>query len=449
MIHASAAYNSGGLFTSDAPMSALRYLAGFGNEFESEALPGALPQGQFSPQRQPLGLYAEKFSYTAFTAPRGENRRTWLYRIRPSVLRGRAEPLPQGELRTAPAPEAPVTPDPLRWDPLPIPDRPHDFVDGLVTIATNGDCAAQTGLAVHLFTANTGMGRRFLQVNDGELLFVPQSGAFRLATECGVLEVAPGEIAYVPRGMKFQLEPLDGAVRGYLAENYGAPLRLPERGPVGSDGYANNRDFLAPVAAFVDDDLPAELVWKFAGRLYSVPLAHHPLDVVAWVGNAVPWKYSLARFNAMNTVTFDHPDPSIFTVLTSPSSVPGVANLDFVIFPPRWSVAEHSFRPPWFHRNTMSELMGLVQGQYDARKAGFEPGGVSLHNAFVPHGPEAGVFEAASNADLKPVKHRDTLAFMFESRYLYQPTAWALASPTLQADYIDCWRGLERRFDGG
>jgi homogentisate 1,2-dioxygenase len=280
-------------------------------------------------------------------------------------------------------------------------------------------------------------------------LLVPQSGALRLATECGLLDVAPGEIALVPRGMKFKVDLVDGPARGYVCENYGPYLRLAERGPVGSDGYANGRDFMTPVAHFSDDDSACELVTKFQGRMFSTALGHCPLDVVAWVGTAVPFKYELARFNAMNTVSYDHPDPSIFTVLTSPSpSAVGVANLDFVIFPPRWMVAENTFRPPWFHRNVMSEFMGLIHGQYDAKKAGFEPGGMSLHNAFVPHGPEAGVFEAASKADLAPVKQQHTMAFMFESRYVFKLTAWALNTPTLQDDYAGCWRGLERKFSG-
>lgn len=429
-------------------MHDLSYLNGFGNEFESEALAGALPRGQFSPQMPPHGLYAEKFSYTAFTAPRAENRRTWFYRIRPSVLQGQAQALPHAGLRTSPCDEAVTPPTALRWDPQAVSATPHDFIDGLVTVATNGDCHAQHGVGVHLYSANRDMGRRYFQNSDGELLLVPQSGALRLATECGRMDVLPGEIALVPRGMKFKVDLLDGPARGYVCENYGAFLRLAERGPVGSDGYANGRDFMTPIAHFIDDDTSAELVTKFQGRLFSTALEHCPLDVVAWVGTAVPFKYDLARFNAMNTVTYDHPDPSIFTVLTSPSPTAGVANLDFVIFPPRWMVAEHTFRPPWFHRNVMSEFMGLIHGQYDAKKAGFEPGGMSLHNAFVPHGPEAGVFEAASNAALAPGKQEHTMAFMFESRYVFKLTAWALNTPSLQSDYAACWRGLKKNFAG-
>ena len=430
-------------------MDKLKYHSGYGNEFESEALAGALPHGQFSPQRVAFGLYAEKFSYTAFTAPRADNRRTWFYRIRPSVVQGRPELLAPGLLRSAPCNEGLTPPEALRWDPLTIADHPHDFIDGLTTVATNGDCHAQYGVAVHLFSATLGMERRYLQNSDGELLLVPQMGALVLHTECGVLSVAPGEIALIPRGMKFKVELSAGAARGYVCENYGAHLRLPERGPVGSDGYANGRDFMTPVAHYVDDQQAAELITKFQGNLFRTALDHCPLDVVAWIGTAVPFKYDLARFNAMNSVTFDHPDPSIFTVLTSPSATPGVANLDFVVFPPRWIVAEHSFRPPWFHRNVMSECMGLIHGQYDAKSGGFEPGGLSVHNSFVPHGPDAGVFEGGSNAPLTPVKQEHGLAFMFESRYVFKLTACALAAPTLQQDYAACWRTLTRRFDSG
>ena len=350
-------------------MEELSYLSGFGNEFESEALPGALPRGQFSPQKLPFGLYAEKFSYTAFTAPRAENRRTWFYRIRPSVLQGRPQAIAHDGLRTAPCAEVITPPAALRWDPQPVDTRPHDFVDGLQTVATNGDCHAQVGVGIHLYSANIGMGQRYFQNSDGELLLVPQSGALELHTECGLLRIVPGEIALVPRGMKFKVELVDGPSCGYVCENYGAYLRLAERGPVGSDGFANGRDFMTPVARYSDDESPAELITKFQGHLFHTERAHCPLDVVAWIGTAVPFKYDLARFNAMNTVSYDHPDPSIFTVLTSPSATLGVANLDFVIFPPRWMVAEHSFRPPWFHRNVMSEFMGLIVGQYGMRMA--------------------------------------------------------------------------------
>ena len=300
---------------------------------------------------------------------------------------------------------------------------------------------------MHIYCAGTDMGRRYCVNADGELLIVPQAGSLALHTECGTLQVTPGEIAVVPRGMKFKVDLVEGPARGYVCENYGAPLRLPERGLVGSDGYANSRDFLTPVARYVDDDIASELVCKFQGQLFRADIDHCPLDVVAWTGNAVPYKYALARFNAINTVTYDHPDPSIFTVLTAPSASAGIANIDFVIFPPRWLVAEHTFRPPWYHRNVMSEFMGLIHGRYDARKEGFEPGGMSLHNALIPHGPEAQVHAQASAVALEPVKLENSLAFMFETRYVLRVTDWALTTPQLQRHYRDCWAGLERHFD--
>ncbi|WP_163370042.1 homogentisate 1,2-dioxygenase [Endozoicomonas acroporae] len=426
--------------------SELQYLHGFGNEHETEALKGALPIGQFNPQRAPMGLYAEQFSTTAFTAPRHQNRRTWMYRIRPSAAQGKFQPIASNLLRSGPVTEVPAPPDPMRWEALDLPTEETDFVDGLVTMAANGDLQTQTGSAVHMYLANRDMTDRFFYNADGELLIIPQQGAILARTELGILHVPPGEILVIPRGIKFQIQLPEGTARGYICENYGAPLTLPERGPVGANGYANDRDFHYPVACFEDIDGEFELVAKFAGNLFSCTLDHSPLDVVAWVGTSAPYKYDLSRFNVINTVSFDHPDPSIFTVLTSQSDTPGVANVDFVIFPPRWMVAENTFRPPWYHRNVMSEFMGLIHGTYDAKEQGFVPGGASLHNCMSPHGPEAEVFDKASAAELKPVRYKDTMAFMFESRFIYAPTRFALESNVRQTDYIDCWKGLKKHF---
>jgi homogentisate 1,2-dioxygenase len=432
-----------------APADRPRYNSGFGSEFATEALEGALPVGRNSPQRPRYGLYAEQLSGTAFTAPRHANRRSWLYRIRPALLHGTFEPLAQRRIATAPFEGTRTSPNPLRWDPFPLPDAPTDFVDGLATIAGNGNAAAQIGIGIHVYACNRSMRGRFCYDADGELLIVPQEGALRIATELGVLDVAPGDIALVPRGIRFEIGLGDEATpaRGYVCENYGAHFRLPELGPIGANGLANARDFLAPVAAYRDEQGEFELVAKFGGRLWRAPIDHSPLDVVAWHGNYAPCKYDLSRFNAVNTVSFDHPDPSIFTVLTSPSDTPGTANVDFVIFPPRWLVAEDTFRPPWFHRNAMSEYMGLIRGSYDAKAEGFVPGGGSLHNAMTGHGPDAATFERASSAKLAPQKLADTLAFMFESRYVLHPTLRALEAPQLQADYASCWQGLRRHFD--
>jgi homogentisate 1,2-dioxygenase len=428
----------------DAARPVLEYQSGFGNVHSSEAVPGALPQGQNSPQRPPRGLYAEVLSGTAFTAPRAENLSSWLYRLRPSATHPPFRRIANALVRSGPFNEVETPPNRLRWDPLPIGETPTDFIDGLATLAGSGEPAAQTGIAVHIYRANRSMAERLFVDGDGELMFVPQLGEILLFTELGKLTVAPGEIAVVPRGVRFRVELLDKQARGYVCENYGAPFRLPELGPIGAQGLAQPRDFLAPVAAFEDKETRHQVVSKFLGALWAAEYRHSPLDVVAWHGRYAPYKYDLARFMAINTVSFDHADPSIFTVLTSPSGQPGVANCDFVIFPPRWLVAEHSFRPPWFHRNVMSELMGLVHGVYDAKAEGFLPGGVSIHNCMSAHGPDAQTFERASAADLKPQKLADTLAFMWESRYVFRPTQFAMSVPQLQKDYDSVWDGFKK-----
>ncbi len=420
---------------------ALRYLSGFGSHHETEAIEGALPVGQNSPQKTPLGLYAEQLSGTAFTAPRAENLRSWLYRRRPSAMHPPFRRMDDGLVRSAPDPEAQPTPNRLRWTPMPIPEAPTDFVEGLRTLATNGAARTGQGAGVHLYACNRSMAGRVLYDAEGELLLVPQQGALTLRTELGVLGVAPGEVAVVPRGVRFRVE-IAGPARGYVCENYGAPLRLPELGPIGSNGLANPRDFLAPVAAYEDAGGRTEVIAKFGGHLWSAALEHSPLDVVAWHGNYYPYKYDLARFNAMNTVGFDHADPSIFTVLTSPSDTRGTANVDFVIFPPRWQVAERTFRPPYFHRNVMSEFMGLVHGAYEAKEGSFAPGAASLHNCMSAHGPDKASYDKAVAARLEPQYLGATLAFMFESRYVFEPTAFAMRSATLDAEYDKVWDGF-------
>ena len=426
----------------------LTYQSGFGNELATEALPGALPVGQNSPQCVAYGLYAEQISGTAFTAPRAANRRTWTYRIRPGAMHAPFRRIDDGRI-VSHFSDVVVPPNQLRWDPLPMPDAPTDFVAGLVTFAGNGDVAATSGMAVHLYAANRSMERYFYDA-DGELLLVPQEGALRLATELGRLDVAPGEIAVIPRGVRFRVELAQASARGYVCENYGAHFRLPDLGPIGSNGLANPRDFLTPHAWFEDRDGNFELVAKFQGHLWSAAIDHSPLDVVAWHGNHAPYKYDLARFNTIGSISFDHPDPSIFLVLAAPSDTPGVDVIDFVIFPPRILAMEHTFRPPWFHRNAASEFMGLVHGVYDAKAEGFVPGGASLHNCMSGHGPDAETFARASTMDLaQPTRVRDTLAFMFESRHVIRPTRHALESAQLQADYYRCWDELPKAFDPG
>jgi homogentisate 1,2-dioxygenase len=427
------------------------YMSGFGNEFATEAEAGTLPEGQNSPQRVAHGLYAEQLSGTAFTAPRGENRRSWLYRIRPAAMHGTFSPYARDGAGSAAFNEdfadSPVSPDQLRWNPLPIPDAPVDFVDGLYTMAGNGGSAVQTGVGIHLYAANASMRDRYFYSADGELLLVPQQGRLVVATELGVLEVEPQEIAIVPRGVRFSVALPDGPSRGYVCENFGAMLRLPDLGPIGANGLANPRDFLTPCAAYEDREGAFELVAKFQGRLWRADIGHSPLDVVGWHGNYAPCKYDLRRFNVIGSISFDHPDPSIFTVLTAPSDTPGTANMDFAIFPPRWLVAQHTFRPPWFHRNVASEFMGLVHGAYDAKAEGFAPGGCSLHNCMSGHGPDAATFDKASVADLsRPDVITDTMAFMFETRAVLRPTGQAMAAEHRQRDYQACWAGLRKHF---
>jgi homogentisate 1,2-dioxygenase len=426
----------------------LRYQSGFGNEFATEALPGALPVGQNSPQRVAYGLYAEQLSGTAFTAPRAANKRSWLYRIRPAALHEPFRRIDDGRIVGRFDEEA-TPPNQLRWDPLPIPAVPTDFVGGLVTMAGNGDVATMTGCSIHLYAASRGMDHRYFYDADGELLIVPQQGRLAIDTELGRLDVAPTEIAVIPRGVRFRVQLPDGPSRGYVCENHGAAFRLPDLGPIGSNGLANSRDFLTPVAWYEEREGDFELVAKFMGHLWAAPIGHSPLDVVAWHGNHVPYKYDLARFNAIGSISFDHPDPSIFLVLQSPSDTPGVDAIDFVIFPPRFLAMEHTFRPPWFHRNVASEFMGLVRGVYDAKAEGFLPGGASLHNCMTGHGPDAETFEHASSADTsKPHYIRDTLAFMFETRHVIRPTRAALESAQLQSEYFRCWQGLRSHFTG-
>ncbi len=425
------------------------YMTGFGNELATEALPGALPRGQNSPQHCPYGLYAEQISGTAFTAPRASNARSWLYRIRPSVQHMRRfTRVDVPEWKTAPQPIDKVLPlGPLRWSPAPIPNEAVTFVSGLRTMTTAGNADLRVGMAAHLYFVTEAMTDDYFMDADGELMILPQSGGLVIATELGELAVEPCEIAVVPRGIKFKIAPENGSSRGYVCENYGNRLELPELGPIGANGLASPRDFETPVAAYEDKEVPCRLTVKWGGSFHTTEIDHSPLDVVAWHGNYAPYKYDLRAFSPIGSVLIDHPDPSIYTVLTSPSAERGIANVDFVVFSDRWLVAEHSFRPPWYHMNCMSELMGLITGRYDAKQEGFLPGGLSLHNALLPHGPDAAAFEKATSADLRPEKLEGSIAFMLESRYPHHPTDYAATLPTLQADYIACWQHLERHFD--
>jgi len=425
-------------------LTSMKYLTGFGNQHSSEAVTGALPIGRNSPQKAPHGLYAELLSGSAFTAPRADNHRTWMYRRRPSVVVGGYEPLAHALWKSGAGEGECASPDPLRWGPTPL-QGDGDFVDGLRSYAVNGEAGVQ-GMGALAYVAARSMGRRALVNADAEMLLVPQQGRLLVTTELGRLEVAPGSIALLPRGMAFKVDPLDVPARGYVCENHGAAFRLPELGPIGSNGLANPRDFEAPVAWHEVEEGGYEIVKRYGGKLWRAKQGHSPFNVVAWHGNLVPYRWDTSRFMTINTVSFDHPDPSIFTVLTSPSDTPGWANVDFVIFPPRWMVAEDTFRPPWYHRNVMSEFMGLVLGQYDAKPEGFKPGGASLHNSYVPHGPDTEAFDKASGAELKPHKLDATLAFMFETCWPLKPTGWALRDAPLETTYANCWQGLKEEF---
>jgi homogentisate 1,2-dioxygenase len=425
------------------------YMTGFGNELATEALPGALPKGQNSPQHCPYGLYAEQISGTAFTAPRASNGRSWLYRIRPSVKHmGHFTRVDVQGWKTAPRQSDDLLPlGPLRWSPTPVPNEATTFVAGLRTMTTAGNADLRLGMAAHVYFVTEAMTDDYFMDADGELLILPETGELMIATELGELTLEPCEVAVIPRGIKFKLAPRDGPSRGYVCENYGGRFRLPELGPIGANGLANPRDFATPVAAYEDKETPCRLTVKWGGSFHVAHIDHSPLDVVAWHGTYAPYKYDLRAFSPLGSVLVDHPDPSIYTVLTSASAEPGIANVDFVVFPDRWLVAEHTFRPPWYHVNCMSELMGLIAGRYDAKAEGFLPGGLSLHNAMLPHGPDPAAYDKATSADLRPAKLEGSLAFMLESRFPHHPTEYAAALPTLQADYVDCWQGLVRHYD--
>ena len=444
-------YVTGFVPTDDRGGSAtLRYMSGFGNSFETEALAGALPVGRNSPQKCNYGLYAEQLSGSPFTAPQAHNQRSWLYRIRPSVKHtGEFRPIDKGLIRSAPAAreESRLPIGQLRWDPLPLPPTPETFVSGLATMTTAGDVDTQVGMAAHIARVTRSMANEYMFNADGELLVVAQENRLRFLTEFGIIEIEPGEICVIPRGVVFKVELVDGPARAYVCENYGGAFTLPDRGPIGANCLANPRDFLTPVAAYEDHEGPAVLYVKWGGELFATDIGQSPLDVVAWHGNYAPYKYDLRHFSPVGAIGFDHPDPSIFTVMTAPSETPGTANVDFVIFPERWMVADNTFRPPWYHRNIMSEFMGLIYGVYDAKPEGFVPGGMSLHNCMLPHGPDAPAFEHASNGELKPVKLTGTMAFMFETRFPQRLTRFAAEGAPLQKGYLDCWSGLRKHFN--
>ena len=432
------------------PTQAQSYMPGFGNDFETEALPDALPQGMNSPQKCNYGLYGEQLSGTAFTAPTAQNERSWCYRIRPSVKHShRYERMDLPYWKTAPHTAENITSlGQYRWDPMPHSAQDETWLTGMRTMTTAGDVNTQTGMASHIYLVTASMQNAYFYSADSELLIVPQAGRLRFATELGILDLEPQEIAIIPRGLLYRVELLDGPARGFVCENYGQKFALPGRGPIGANCMANRRDFKTPVAAFEDRDAASTVTVKWCGQFHQTAIDHSPLDVVAWHGNYAPCKYDLRSYCPVGAVLFDHPDPSIFTVLTAPSGVEGTANIDFVLFRDRWLVSENTFRPPWYHKNIMSELMGNIYGQYDAKPKGFVPGGMSLHNMMLPHGPDNTAFEAASNATLGPQKLENTMSFMFETRFPQHLTRFAANEAPLQDDYIDCWSDIKKKFDG-
>ncbi|KAJ1980444.1 hypothetical protein H4R34_002451 [Dimargaris verticillata] len=448
----------------------LTYLAGFGNHFSSEALPGALPANQNTPQNCPYGLYAEQLSGTAFTSPRQENRRTWLYRVLPSACHQPLVKAPadgtvvsplmvanfSGSSASAQDGRVQVTPTQLRWKPFAIePNLAHDFVQGLRTLAGAGDPGLGDGLAIHVYCCTQDMQQKAVYSADGDWLIVPQQGALIIQTEFGRMQVAPNEVCVIPRGIRYRVELPDGPSRGYILEVFKGHFDLPDLGPIGANGLANPRDFQTPVAAYDQAEVHAnapqdwQIVAKFQGEFFVADQDHTPFDVVAWHGNYVPFKYNLAHFCAVNSVTFDHMDPSIFTVLTCRSAVPGTALADFVIFPPRFEVQQRTFRPPYFHRNVMSEFMGIIHGQYEAKRDGFLPGGATLHSTMTPHGPDTATVRDATARDLQPGRVADhSQAFMFETCLMLKVTKWALEdSMAVDQNYYRAWSNMPRTFD--
>lgn len=419
----------------------LQYLRGLGNELESEALPHALPIGQNSPQKCPYGLVSELVSGTTFTAPRAQNLRSYVFRIRPPVFDGRYERIDNGLFLTPPF-DMPADPNYYIWGPLAEPTRQQDILESMATIAAGGSPLSQTGMAMHAYAANSSMTDRVFANGDGEMLFVLRLGRLRFVTEFGVIEAAPRELVVIPKGIKFRVEILDAFASGFVCENYGAPFRLPELGLLGGHGLANVVDFQVPVASYVDSDGPIEVVTKYGGNLWSMQ-QHQPMDVVAWRGTLYPYKYNVDRFVHVGSLTVDHTDPSIYTVLTSPSDNVQGPNADFMIVrSPKWEVQQHTFRPPGFHRNTVGEFVLLIEGMFNNIPAG----SFVANNSWAPHGPDIDEMVLGRTAPEDPFRLENFYIAIVESRFPMMISPFARSAKEMISDYTKNWAGYEKTF---
>jgi homogentisate 1,2-dioxygenase len=425
---------------------------GFGSVHESEALEGALPRDQNAPRRCPYDLVPELINGTPFTVRNVDNSKMWTYRIHASFSQTAFHPLPNARFAT---PLGDVEPNRSRWapHPIPAPSTPTDFVDGLVTLGGAGDVLSGPGFAIHVYAANADMLDRCFSNADGDLLVIPQEGALDVRTELGWLSVPIGSILFVPRGLKFAIGLPENVGRGWVLEVFGTKLRLPERGLVGSNGLAEARHFRAPHASYEDRECPDgfQHVTKTGGRLFEATHTFSPFDVVAWYGNHAPFVYDLMHFAPVASVRFDHQDPSIFTVLTAPLDDHGRAVADFVFFPPRWEVIEHSFRPPFAHRNAASEVNMVVRTP-KPYSTGYEPGCTFLSPLLTAHGVGTKTYDAI--LDL-PHDHVDppqripdeSLWAMVESALPFRTTAWARDTELLDATFLSAFEGMKKRFD--
>ena len=416
---------------------------GFANAFESEALPDALPRDQNSPRLSAYGLYAEQINATGFVARREHNRRSWVYRIRPAAQHSKLEPLDHPTYRQDFDLDNPE-PNLSGWAPLPMPDSPTDFVDGIYTLGGSGGAEVRRGFAVHLYVANRSMENRSFYNADGEMLLVPQQGKLTLQTESGVLDVDPGMVAIIPRGLKFSVLLREDHARGYIGEVFGRSFHLPERGPVGANGLADSRHFRAPVAYHENRLVPGySITAKFCGKLFGATQDYSPYDVVAWHGDYTPYVYELRHFSPVINGRMDHADPSIFSVLTAPLDEEGANNLDFVFFPPRWDVSEGTFRPPFFHRNAVTEINGIIRDPA-GYKAPFYSGGCFITPAMTAHGIRAGGVEGflsmSDEAADRPHRFRDnSMWFQFETVLPFYLTSWAKKAGQRIDDWHHIW----------